>query len=126
MSCYCRRELQRTHQLPLGLGRLSSAKVAQRPGRVPQHAELVVLGQEREQRVERARLENVVSALGRVTGNVSERPHAIVSRVRNGIGRSLRLFPDIEDVGGEELDEEGDGAMGDDDLGVLGRARGDV
>jgi hypothetical protein len=38
----------------------------------------------------------------------------------------LRLLADIEDVGREELNEQWDGAGVDDDLGVIGRAGGDV
>jgi hypothetical protein len=38
----------------------------------------------------------------------------------------VRLLADIEDIGGEKLDEIWDGAGVDDDLRVLGCARGDV
>ena len=36
------------------------------------------------------------------------------------------MLTDIEDLGRKETDEVGDGAVGNDDLGVLGGARGDV
>jgi len=72
----------------------------------------VVLVQQGEERRESSLLEDVVSALGRVSGDVSERPDG--------------LLPDVEDGRGEELDEERDGVGVNDDLGVIRGSRGDV
>lgn len=103
---------KQTHELPVGLGVLASAEVAEGPSGVPEHADLVGLVEEGEERTKGALLENVVAALGAVSSNVAESP--------NG------LLADVEDGGGEELDEDGDGARLDDDLGMLRGSRGDV
>lgn len=72
----------------------------------------MVLAEEGEQRRKGTLLENVVPALGRVTGDVTKRPNS--------------LLADVEDGGGEKLDEERDGAGMNNDLGVVRGARGDV
>jgi hypothetical protein len=72
----------------------------------------VRLVEEGEKGTKGALLEDVVTALGRVTGDVTESPNC--------------LLTDIENGGGEKLDEDGDGARLDDDLGVLGGAGRDV
>lgn len=72
----------------------------------------MVLAQEGEQRWKGALLEDEISALWRITSNVSQRPNS--------------LLTDVEDGRGEELDKERDGARVDDDLGVVRGSRGDV
>lgn len=102
----------RTHQFPVRLRVLASAEVGQGPGCVPDHGDLVVLVEEGKERAQCLLLEDVVSALWRVTGDVAERPDG--------------LLTDIEDGRREELDEDGHGPGLDDDLGVVRGAGGDV
>jgi hypothetical protein len=61
-----------THHLPFGLRRLATAEVAECPSRVA----------EGEKGLEGTRAKNVVTALGRVTGNVTECPNA--ARISRG------------------------------------------
>jgi hypothetical protein len=65
-----------THHLPFGLRRLAAAEVAEGPSRVAEHGQLVVLVEEGEEGLEGTRAQDVVTALGRVAGNVTECPHA--------------------------------------------------
>lgn len=101
-----------THQLPLGLRVLATAEIAEGPGGVSQHAEFGVLAQQAQKGAKRARLQNLIAALGAVTRNVPERP--------NG------LLTDIGDVGGEEIDKLWDRASIDHKLCVLCCSRCDV
>jgi hypothetical protein len=71
-----------THHLPFGLRRLATAEVAECPSRVAEHRQLVVLVEEGEKGLEGTRAKNVVTALGRVTGNVTECPNA--ARISRG------------------------------------------
>ena len=103
---------RKTHEVPVRLRVLSPAEVAEGPGSVPKHGELVVLVQQGEERRKSSLLEDVVSALGRVSGDISERPDG--------------LLPDVENGRGEELDEERDGVGVNDDLGVIRGSRSDV
>lgn len=100
------------YRLPVGLGGLSPAEVAQGPGSVPQHAQLAAVAEQSKQRAESTGLEDKVAACGAVTGNVTKGPHGLLSDVRL--------------VAAQKLDEDGDGASLDDDLCLLGRARGNV
>lgn len=72
----------------------------------------MVLVEELEKGLESTLRKNVVTALGRVTGNVTESPDG--------------LLADVKDGRREEENEEGDGTGGDDDLGVLRGTRGNV
>ena len=63
-----------THLLPLRLRVLAPAKVAQSPGSIPQHRQLVVLIQQQQQRLQCSSLEDVIPASRRVTGNVTQGP----------------------------------------------------
>lgn len=65
----------------------------------------MVLIQQTEERPECALTKHVISALGRVTGNVSESPHG--------------LFADIDDWRVEKLDEDGHRACFNHDLSVI-------
>lgn len=103
---------QGSYQLPVRLGRLAPAEVAQGPGGVTEHADLVVFAEEGQQGTEGTLLEDVVPALGTVTGDVAQSPDS--------------LFPDIEDWRREQLDELGNGLGADNDLSVLSGARGNV
>lgn len=101
-----------TYEFPVGLGVLAPAEVGESPGRVPQHAHLVRLVEQRQEGPEGSLLQNVVSALRTVSRNVSECPDGLLSHVEDGRR--------------EELDEDGDGAGLNDDLRVLGCTGGDV
>lgn len=103
---------ERTHSLPVRLRGLSTAEVAQGPGRVPQHAQLAAVTEESQQRAESTGLEDEVAAGGTVTGDVAQSPDS--------------LLPDIGLVAAEEFDEDGHSAGLDDDLCLLCGARGNV
>jgi hypothetical protein len=98
--------------LPVGLGCLSPAEVAQGPGSVPEHAQLAAVAQKSEQRAKGAGLENEVAACGAVTSNVTKSPDS--------------LLPDIRLVAAQKLDEDGHGTGLDDDLCLLCGAGGNV
>ena len=100
------------YSLPVGLGGLSPAEVAQGPGCVPKHAQLAAVAEQGKQRAEGTGLEDEVAACGAVTGNVAKRPHGLLSDVRL--------------VAAQKLDEDGDGTSLDDDLCLLCGARGNV
>lgn len=101
-----------THGVPVGLGSLASAEVAESPGSVAEHAELAAVAKQVQQRLQGTTAEDIVAAVRAVTGNVTEGPDG--------------LLPDIGLRAGEELDEDGDGAGLNDDLGLGGRTRGNV
>ena len=103
---------QGSYQLPVGLGRLAPAEVAQGPGGVTEHADLVVFAEEGQQGTEGTLLEDVVPALRAVTSDVTQSPDG--------------LFPDIEDWRREELNELWNSLGTDNDLSVLRGARGNV
>jgi hypothetical protein len=112
MSGWSELQCMDAYRLPVRLGSLSTAEVAECPGGVPQHAQLAAVTEKSEERAESTGSENKVAARGAVTSNVTESP--------NG------LLPDIRLVAAEQLDEDGDGASLNDDLCLLGRARGNV
>lgn len=101
-----------THCVPVWLGGLATAEVAQGPGGVAQHAELAAVTKQSQQRLQGAAAQDVVAALWAVTGNVSEGPHS--------------LLADIGLWAGEELDKDGDGAGLDNNLGLCSTTGGDV
>jgi hypothetical protein len=100
------------YRLPVRLGSLSTAEVAECPGGVPQHAQLAAVTEKSEEWAEGTSSKNKVAARGAVTSNVAESP--------NG------LLPDIRLVAAEQFDEDGDGASLNDDLCLLGGTRGNV
>lgn len=100
------------NEFPLGLGGLASAKVGEGPCSISNEGELLGVLEELKERVESAGVENLVSAGGGITGNVTEGP--------NG------LFLDLSLGGRQELDKEGDGTGLNDNLGLLARSRGNV
>lgn len=71
--------------LPVGLGVLASAEVGQSPCGVSDHGELLGVCGNVDERLESVALENVISALRGVTGNVTESPHGLLSHI--GLGR---------------------------------------
>ena len=92
--------------------RFASAEVAQSPSCVPEHAQFVVFTQKSKQRAQRALLENVISALWAIPGNVTECPDS--------------LLPDIVDRRGQQLNELWNSASVDDSLSMLSGARSNV
>jgi hypothetical protein len=72
-----------TNQVPFRLRRLATAKVAQRPGCVPHHAELVILAQKRQQRAEGALLQNIITALWAVAGDVAQCPDSLLPDIEH-------------------------------------------
>lgn len=94
-----------THQLPLRLRVLAPAEVAKRPRCVPEHAQPVVLVEQRDEGLHSTGAEDKVTALGAVTGDVTECPDG--------------LLADIVNRGRQKLNEDGDSAFVDDDLSVV-------
>ncbi len=72
---------------------LATAEVAESPCGVAEHALLVVFAEKSDQGAHGTGLEDVVAALGAVTGNVTESPNS--------------LLTDVEDGRRKELDEDG-------------------
>ena len=85
--------------------RLAAAEVGQRPRGVAQHRHLRVRVKLLEQRLQSALRQDQIPALGRVAGNVAERPDRLLAHVVVGAH--------------EELHEDGHCAIRDDDAGVL-------
>lgn len=101
-----------TYSVPVGLRGLATAEVAQSPGSVAEHAELTAVTKQGDQGLESAALEDKVSALRAVTGNVTKGPDGLLAHI--GLGAL------------EQLDKDGHGAGVDDNLCLLGGTRGDV
>ena len=101
-----------TYGLPVRLGGLATAEVAQGPCSVPQHAQLAAVTKQVDKRAKSASLQDKVTAGRAVTGNVSKGPDGLLAHI--GL------------VAAQELDEDGDGAGLDDDLGLLCGPGGDV
>ena len=73
-----------TYQFPIWLRAFTAAKVGKGPGRVPLHAELVILAQQRQKRPQGTLLENVISANGAITGDISQSPNSLFADIENG------------------------------------------
>lgn len=101
-----------TYRVPVRLGGLATAEIAQGPGSIAQHAQLAAVSEEVQQRLQCTAAQYVVTALWAVTSNVSKSP--------NG------LLPDVGFRAGEQLDENRDGAGLNHDLSLSGAARCDV
>jgi hypothetical protein len=101
-----------TYRVPVRLGSLAPAEVAQSPSSVSEHAELAAVSQKGEQRLECAAAQDIVSARGAVTSNVTESPDGLLADI--GLGAA------------QQLNKDGDSTGLDDDLGLCGRSRGDV
>ncbi|KUI56758.1 hypothetical protein VP1G_10880 [Cytospora mali] len=94
------------------LWRLATAKVAQSPSSIAQHAKLAAVAKESQQGLESTAAQNVVTALWAVTSNVTEGPDG--------------LLPHIGFWAGEELDENGHGTSLDDNLSLCSASGGNV
>lgn len=102
-----------THNSPLRLRVLSSAKVAESPGCVSQHRELVATFTEDVQnRLESTLAENKVTALGRIAGNVTKSPYGLLLHIGG-----LRV---------KELNKNRDSSRFKYELGLSRGSRGDV
>lgn len=101
-----------TYRVPVWLGGLATAEVAQGPGGIAQHAELPAVAEQGQQRLQGATAQDIVAALWAVTSNVSEGPDS--------------LLADIGLWASKELDKDWDGAGLDNDLGLCSTARCDV
>ena len=73
---------RQTNQFPVGLRRLSTAKVAQRPRSIAEHADLVVLTEEAQQRPEGTLLEDIIPTLRTVTCDVTQCPHSLLANIQ--------------------------------------------
>lgn len=98
--------------VPVRLGSLATAEVAESPGSVAEHAQLAAIIDEVKKGAQSTGTKNKVTAVRAVTSNVSKGPHG--------------LFTDIGLRAAKQLDEDGDGTSFDDDLGLLGGAGGNV
>mmetsp|Transcript_26984 Transcript_26984/g.59221 ORF Transcript_26984/g.59221 Transcript_26984/m.59221 type:complete len:248 (-) Transcript_26984:251-994(-) len=101
----------RRHPLE-GRRRLSAAEVRQGPCRVPHHGRLVRLLEHCHDWVQASALQNQVPEVGRVAGDVAQRPDGLLPHV---VARRL-----------QQLHEDGQSSMLNDDPCLLCRARGDV
>ena len=66
------------------MGALATAEVGQCPGRIPLHAELVVLAQKRQKRPQGTLLEDVIPANRAVTSDVPQSPNCLFADIKNG------------------------------------------
>ena len=98
--------------LPSWLWVLTTTKVAQRPRRIPQHAHLVVFTKQLQESLHTAMLQDKVTALGRVTGNVTQGPHGLLTYIQHWRKK--------------EVNENRHGAAVDDHLRVLRGTRSNV
>lgn len=101
----------RGYQFPSRL-RLASAQVGQSPGGVSEHGELRRLDEVVEEWFHDAMVQHVVTAARRVSSDVTESPHGLLANV---VRRR-----------GQEFLEDGDGTSFNDNLGLIGRTRGNV
>jgi hypothetical protein len=105
-------EQRETYSVPVRLGGLATAEVAQSPSGVAEHAELAAVTKKGDQRLEGTTLQDKISALWAVTSNVTKGPYGLLADI--GFGAL------------KQLDKDGHGAGVDDDLCLLGGTRGNV
>ncbi|KAI6766284.1 hypothetical protein HG530_007354 [Fusarium avenaceum] len=96
----------------IGLGSLATAEVAKSPGSIAKHAQLTAIAEKVKKRLKGATAEDIVTTVRAVTSNVTKSPDG--------------LFPDIGLRASKELNEDGNSASLDDDLGLCGGARSNV
>lgn len=102
----------KTYGVPIRLGSLSTAEVAESPGGIAEHAQLAAVAKQVKQWLQSAAAQDVVATVGAVASDVAQSPYGLLADI--GLGA------------GEELDEDRNGIGLDDDLGLSGRARGNV
>lgn len=107
----CQRGERLLHHCKIGL-RLAPTEVGEGPRGVAHHADLDLLLQLLQQRLQRAGVEHHVAALGRVPCNVAQRPHSLLSNV-------VMRRP-------QQVHEYGHGSMVHHHTGMLAGARGYV
>jgi hypothetical protein len=76
------RQTSQTNQFPVWLRRLSTAKVAQRPSSIAEHADLVVFAEEAQQRPESTLLEDIVPTLRTITCDITQCPHSLLADIQ--------------------------------------------
>ena len=103
---------RKTYSVPVRLGGLATAEVAQSPGGVTEHAKLAAVTKKGDQGLESAAREDKVSALRAVTSNVTKGPDGLLAHI--GLGAL------------KQLDKDGHGASVNNDLCLLSGTRGDV
>jgi hypothetical protein len=101
-----------TYGVPIRLGSLATAEVAQRPGCIAKHAKLAAVTKQSQQGLERTAAEDIVAALGAIASDITERPDRLFTNVR------LRAL--------QELNEDRHGTSLDDDLSLGRTARSNV
>ncbi len=77
-SCERRRD-----KIPIRLWLFSSTKVAQCPCSIPEHAQLVLFGEQSEKRSQCSCLNNIVTTSWAISCNVSQRPNSLLANVEN-------------------------------------------
>lgn len=78
-----RKDQQTTDQLPVGLRRLASAEIAERPSRIPEHAQFVVLAEQSEKRLQSSFLQYIVPALRTVACNITKGPNSLFTHIQH-------------------------------------------
>lgn len=73
--------LEKTYRIPIRLGHLAAAKIAECPSSIPQHAELATISQQVKQRLQGTAAQDKVSALGAITGNIAQSPHSLFPNI---------------------------------------------
>jgi hypothetical protein len=97
---------------PIRLRSLATAEVTQSPCSVTEHAKLAAVAEKVKEGLESPTAEDIVTAVRAVTSNVAKSPNGLFSNI------GLRA--------GKKLDENRDSAGLNDDLGLGGRAGGNV
>jgi hypothetical protein len=97
---------------PVRLGSLATAEVAKSPSSIAEHAQLTAIAEKVKKRLKGATAKDIVTAVRAVTSNVTKSPDS--------------LFPNIGLGASKELNEDGNSASLNNDLGLCGGARGNV
>ena len=79
----------KTYSVPVRLGGLATAEVAEGPGGVAKHAQLASIVDEVQEGAQGTSTEDEITAVRAVTGNVSESPDGLLSHIGLGAGKQL-------------------------------------
>ena len=101
-----------TYSSPVGLRRLATAEVAQSPSSIPKHAQLAAVAKEGQERLESAATEDIITAVRAVSRDVAKRPDRLFAHIGLGARKKLNKYRH--------------GTSFNNDLGLSGRARGDI
>lgn len=105
-------EVLDTYGRPVRLRSLASAEVAQGPRSISKHTQLTAIAKEIQEWLQSIASQDIVSAGGTVTGNVTESPDSLLAHVRLGAG--------------QEFNEDGYSTGLDDNLGLGRTSRRDI